>query len=75
MKTQKGNKVLPKFFMISYLEKSRIEGVQMNRCHLFVSFMFFMYMVVLDVRVIMRTLMVNKHCYPLCGISGPVAGS
>jgi len=23
----------------------------------------------------MRTLMVNKHCYPLCGISGPVAGS
>jgi len=23
----------------------------------------------------MRTLMVNKHCYPLCGISGPVVGS
>jgi len=23
----------------------------------------------------MRTLMVNKYCYPLCGISGPVAGS
>jgi len=23
----------------------------------------------------MRTLLVNKNCYPLCGISGPVADS
>jgi len=36
--------------MISYLEESQIGGVYINRCHLFMSFMFFMYMVVLDVK-------------------------